>query len=91
MPSRSGRDRVEALDHRRQPLHDLGDHRLGVAALLDDLIAPDPIDSGAVSSTGPILMVDALWDTGWTATVAGRLLRRAGAHAVLPLAIAAAG
>lgn len=57
-----------------------------VAALLDDLIAPS-----SVPSAGPILLVDELWDTGWTATVAGCLLRRAGAPAVLPLAIATAG
>lgn len=85
--------RLELLEplHRRSGTITAANSAHRVAALLDDLIAPDPIDSGAVSSTGPILMVDALWDTGWTATVAGRLLRRAGAHAVLPLAIAAAG
>ena len=85
--------RLELLEplHRRSGAITAANSAHRVAALLDDLIAPDPIDSGAVSTTGPILMVDALWDTGWTATVAGRLLRRAGAPAVLPLAIAAAG
>ncbi|MCG5431372.1 RecQ family ATP-dependent DNA helicase [Mycobacterium sp. MYCO198283] len=38
---------------------------------------------------GPVLLVDDLIDTGWTATMAGRLLREAGAPAVLPFAIAA--
>ena len=37
---------------------------------------------------GPVLLVDDVIDTGWTATVAARLLRRAGATAVLPLALA---
>ncbi|MEI8082862.1 MAG: ATP-dependent DNA helicase RecQ, partial [Actinomycetes bacterium] len=35
--------------------------------------------------TGPILLVDDYWRTGWTATVAASLLYRAGATAVLPL------
>ncbi|MCX6466582.1 MAG: RecQ family ATP-dependent DNA helicase [Pseudonocardiales bacterium] len=40
---------------------------------------------------GPVLLVDDVIDTGWTMTVAARLLRRAGASAVLPLALAQAG
>ena len=40
---------------------------------------------------GPLLLVDDVIDTGWTATVAARLLRRAGATAVLPLALAQRG
>jgi ATP-dependent DNA helicase RecQ len=40
---------------------------------------------------GPVLLVDDLVDSGWTATVAARLLRRAGAPAVLPFALAVAG
>ncbi len=40
---------------------------------------------------GPVLLVDDVIDTGWTMTVAARLLRRAGAGAVLPFALAAAG
>jgi ATP-dependent DNA helicase RecQ len=40
---------------------------------------------------GPVLLVDDLVDTGWTMTVAARLLRRAGASAVLPFALAQAG
>jgi ATP-dependent DNA helicase RecQ len=37
---------------------------------------------------GPVLLVDDRVDTGWTLTVAARALRRAGAPAVLPLALA---
>jgi ATP-dependent DNA helicase RecQ len=40
---------------------------------------------------GPVLLVDDLIDTGWTMTVAARLLRRAGASAVLPFALGQAG
>ncbi|ACU74443.1 ATP-dependent DNA helicase, RecQ family [Catenulispora acidiphila DSM 44928] len=40
---------------------------------------------------GPVLLVDDLVDSGWTMTVAARLLRQAGAPAVLPLALALAG
>jgi ATP-dependent DNA helicase RecQ len=40
---------------------------------------------------GPVLLVDDLVDSGWTLTVAARAVRRAGAPAVLPLALALAG
>jgi len=42
-------------------------------------------------SPGPVLLVDDLVDSGWTLTVTARLLRQAGATAVLPLALATAG
>ena len=41
--------------------------------------------------SGPVLRVDDLVDSRWTMTVAGRLLKRAGARAVLPFALAAMG
>jgi len=40
---------------------------------------------------GPVLLVDDLVDSGWTMTVVARLLRQAGAPAVLPLVLALAG
>jgi ATP-dependent DNA helicase RecQ len=40
---------------------------------------------------GPVLLVDDVIDSGWTATVVARLLRRAGAPAVLPFALALNG
>ncbi|GAA4892786.1 RecQ family ATP-dependent DNA helicase [Tessaracoccus lubricantis] len=40
---------------------------------------------------GPVLLVDDLADSRWTLTVAGRLLRRAGAPEVLPFALATVG
>jgi ATP-dependent DNA helicase RecQ len=40
---------------------------------------------------GPVLLIDDFVDSGWTITVAARLLRQSGAPAVLPLALALAG
>jgi ATP-dependent DNA helicase RecQ len=40
---------------------------------------------------GPVLLVDDQIDSGWTAAIVGRLLRRAGAPAVFPFALALAG
>jgi ATP-dependent DNA helicase RecQ len=48
---------------------------------------PDLTDRLA-AVTGPVLLVDDLVDTGWTMTLAAKLLRDAGAPAVLPFALA---
>jgi ATP-dependent DNA helicase RecQ len=40
---------------------------------------------------GPVLLVDDQVDSGWTMTMAARLLRKAGAPAVLPFALALTG
>jgi ATP-dependent DNA helicase RecQ len=50
----------------------------------------EPPDSSAiVAAGGPVLLVDALTDTGWTLTMAARVVKQAGAPAVLPFALAA--
>ena len=54
-----------------------------VAALRDAWIAPD-----LAGVDGPILLIDDLTDTGWTLTMAARVLRQAGAEEVLPFALA---
>ncbi|GGK63856.1 RecQ family ATP-dependent DNA helicase [Nocardia camponoti] len=54
-----------------------------VAGLVDSWEVPD-----LSTVSGPILLVDALSDSGWTMTVAAHTLRKAGADAVLPLALA---
>ncbi|MDX1871106.1 DEAD/DEAH box helicase [Mycolicibacterium sp. 120266] len=54
-----------------------------VAGLRDAWDPPAQID------TGPVLLVDDVTDTGWTLTMAARVVRRAGASAVLPFAFAA--
>ena len=41
--------------------------------------------------SGPVLLVDDLVDSRWSLTVAGRLLRRSGAQAVLPFALGQVG
>ncbi|MGI5231235.1 RecQ family ATP-dependent DNA helicase [Actinoallomurus sp. CA-142502] len=46
------------------------------------------VPEGLGELTGPVLLVDDQVDTGWTMTVAAKLLREAGASAVLPLALA---
>jgi ATP-dependent DNA helicase RecQ len=55
-----------------------------VAALHDSWEVPDLSAVG-----GPVLLVDDVTDTGWTLTMAARVLREAGAPAVLPFAVAA--
>jgi ATP-dependent DNA helicase RecQ len=54
-----------------------------VAALDGSWEMPDLSDLG-----GPLLLVDDLIDSGWTMTMAARVLRQAGAPEVLPFAIA---
>lgn len=52
----------------------------------------DPPDTGLLATVeGPVLLVDDLIDTGWTMTMATRVLRQAGATEVLPFAVAAVG
>ncbi|MCP9271319.1 RecQ family ATP-dependent DNA helicase [Mycolicibacterium arenosum] len=57
-----------------------------VAALDGSWLAPDSAAIAAVG--GPILLVDDLADTGWTLTMAARVIRAAGAPDVLPFALA---
>ncbi|WP_330232425.1 DEAD/DEAH box helicase [Nocardia sp. NBC_00508] len=54
-----------------------------VAGLFDSWELPD-----LTAVPGPILLVNATTDTGWTFTVAAHALRAAGADAVLPFALA---
>jgi ATP-dependent DNA helicase RecQ len=46
------------------------------------------VDVASVVDDGPVLLVDDLWDTGWTVTVSAALLRDAGVSAVLPFTLA---
>ena len=57
-----------------------------VAALCGSWESPDSAAIGAAA--GPVLLVDDLIDTGWTLTMAARVLRQAGAPEVLPFALA---
>ncbi len=57
-----------------------------VAALHGSWLAPDP--DVVAAAGGPVLLVDDLSDTGWTLTMAARIVRAAGAPEVLPFALA---
>jgi ATP-dependent DNA helicase RecQ len=61
-----------------------------VRALHDAFTVAPEVIAALPTSTGPILLIDDLVDSGWTMTLAGRALRRAGAEGVLPLALAVA-
>ncbi|MFE9200766.1 DEAD/DEAH box helicase [Micromonospora sp. NPDC007230] len=62
-----------------------------VRALHDAFALPDELADALAGLDGPVLLVDDLVDSGWTMTMVARLLRRAGAPEVLPLALAIAG
>jgi ATP-dependent DNA helicase RecQ len=59
-----------------------------LAAVHDAFAAPPDLVAALRDMLGPVLLVDDLVDSGWTMTVAARMLRRAGAPAVLPFALA---
>jgi ATP-dependent DNA helicase RecQ len=61
-------------------------HRL--AGLWDAFALSPGLAEALGGVDGPVLLVDDLIATGWTMTVAARLLRTAGAREVLPLALA---
>ncbi|WP_280693724.1 MULTISPECIES: DEAD/DEAH box helicase [unclassified Kitasatospora] len=60
-------------------------------SLAGGLVLSDELARSLAAAPGPVLLVDDLVDSGWTMTVAARLLRRAGAQAVLPLVLAVQG
>jgi ATP-dependent DNA helicase RecQ len=59
-----------------------------LSGLWDSFDVGEDLRSSLASHAGPVLLVDDLVDSRWTMTVAGRELRRAGAEAVLPFALA---
>jgi ATP-dependent DNA helicase RecQ len=59
-----------------------------LAAVWRELTLPEETADAAGRLGGPVLLVDDRLETGWTMTVAARLLRQAGIPAVLPLALA---
>ncbi|PWU57264.1 hypothetical protein DLE60_24840, partial [Micromonospora globispora] len=62
-----------------------------VRTLHDAFAVPEDLADALAGLDGPVLLVDDLVDSGWTMTMVARLLRRAGAPDVLPLALAVAG
>jgi ATP-dependent DNA helicase RecQ len=66
-----------------------GNSEFRLAAVWDRIVVgPELRDRRAEAGSAPVLLVDDLADSRWTMTVAGRELRRAGATAVLPFALA---
>ncbi|MCJ1713639.1 ATP-dependent DNA helicase RecQ [Curtobacterium sp. VKM Ac-2922] len=59
-----------------------------LAGVWDSFVVGPELGAALQSHEGPVLLVDDLVDSRWTMTVAGRELRRAGAAAVLPFALA---
>jgi ATP-dependent DNA helicase RecQ len=60
-----------------------------LATLWQRFRVPPALATSVAELDGPVLLVDDRIDTGWTMTVVAKLLREAGASAVLPLALAA--
>ncbi|TYP86619.1 RecQ family ATP-dependent DNA helicase [Blastococcus xanthinilyticus] len=65
-----------------------GNSAFRLAAVWDRIVVGPELRARLAEVTGPVLLVDDLADSRWTMTVAGRELRRAGAPAVLPFALA---
>ena len=61
-----------------------------VRSLWDTFAVPASLREAVSSLGGPVLLVDDRIETGWTMTVAAKLLRETGAPAVLPLVLAVA-
>jgi ATP-dependent DNA helicase RecQ len=59
-----------------------------LSAVWHELTVPEPAAAAIAGLGGPVLLVDDRVETGWTMTVAAKLVREAGAPAVLPLALA---
>ena len=57
-------------------------------AVWRELRLPGPLAEAVASLGGPVLVIDDRIESGWTMTVAARLLREAGAPRVLPLVLA---
>jgi ATP-dependent DNA helicase RecQ len=59
-----------------------------LAAVWRELTVPEPVGDAVARLGGPVLLVDDRVESGWTMTVAAKLVREAGAPAVLPFALA---
>jgi ATP-dependent DNA helicase RecQ len=66
-----------------------GNSAYRLAAVWNAFAAPAAM--GEIAPTAPILLIDDFADSRWTLTIASRELRRAGASAVLPFALALRG
>jgi ATP-dependent DNA helicase RecQ len=62
-----------------------------LAAVWATLRVPEPVRAVLAGLEGPVLLVDDRIETGWTMTVAAKLVREAGASAVLPFVLTLGG
>jgi ATP-dependent DNA helicase RecQ len=78
------------LEYKSFPRTDSGFHNSAqrLASVWDAFAVPDTLREALTAQEGPVLVVDDRVDSGWTMTVAARLLRESGASAVLPLTLA---
>jgi ATP-dependent DNA helicase RecQ len=92
LPSRTHPELIASLGRRVAAIGRIP--YLGALGYADDppagreLTVPGPLGDAISQIGGPVLLVDDRIETGWTMTVAARLLRDAGAPAVLPLVLA---
>ncbi len=68
-----------------------GNSAFRLAGVYGRIAVSEQLTEGIAEAGGPILLVDDLVDSRWTISTAGRELRRAGAAAVLPFALASVG
>lgn len=68
-----------------------GNSAFRLAGVWEQFAVPADLARQLAGLRGPVLLVDDRVDSRWTMTVAARELRRAGAQAVLPLALAQSG
>ncbi|MBT1003584.1 RecQ family ATP-dependent DNA helicase [Paenarthrobacter sp. DKR-5] len=68
-----------------------GNSAYRLAGVWEQFAAGAAVTEALQGTPGPVLLVDDLVDSRWTLTEAGRVLRRAGASAVLPFALALRG
>jgi ATP-dependent DNA helicase RecQ len=59
-----------------------------LAAVWPAMRVPEDVAAAVAGLAGPVLVVDDRMETGWTMTVAAKLVRDAGAPAVLPFVLA---
>ncbi|MFE9427240.1 RecQ family ATP-dependent DNA helicase [Kitasatospora sp. NPDC006697] len=79
--------RLEYL-HGERPAGARSNSAQRLRSLSGALVVPPGLAAALAEAGGPVLLVDDLVDSGWTVTVATRLLRQNGAQAVLPLVLA---
>ena len=68
-----------------------GNSAFRLSGVWERIVVGDALRESLTGIPGPVLLVDDVVDSRWSLTVAARALRRAGAPAVLPLALAVEG